>query len=234
LYGKRCQLRRLEHIIAAELCFSGLGGSQAIRHSLAILCVLAVFIFSLWVAGQSNYSTKPEISVTMALAKQVFRLGNPMELKIEVTNIGQKAILVPNHLSLFGDEAAHLEIELSNGKALISPHLGLVVDRFPNPSKNQKSPTEKVLGSFVLLPPGTSFVERIALFDYLSVRKYELKAGNYKLKGYYSSGGLFYPPAFQSLELTEEDVKSLPFEAWHGKLATNELSFTILPAASKQ
>jgi hypothetical protein len=112
--------------------------------------------------------------------------------------------------------------------------MNLVVDRFPNPSKNKKSLTEIVLGSFVLLPPGTSFVERIALFDYLSVRKFEVKAGSYKLKGYYSSNGLFYPPTISSLDLSEEDVKSLPFEAWHGKLATNELSFTILPGVAKQ
>ena len=186
------------------------------------------------VAGQSSYTPKPEISVGIALAKKEFRLGDPMELKIEITNIGQKAILVPNHVYLFSGEEAYFEIELSSEKTLISPHMGFVVDHFPNPSKTKKSPTEIVLGSFVLLPPGTSFVERIALFDYLSVRKYELKAGTYKLKGYYSSNGLLYPPALQSLDLSEEDVRSLPFEAWHGKLATNELSFTILPGVAKQ
>jgi len=186
------------------------------------------------VAGQSSYAPKPEISVGIALAKKEFRLGDPMELKIEITNIGPKAILVPNHLSLFGGDEAYFEIELSNGKVLISPRMGFVVDSFPNPSKNKESPTEIVLSSFVLLPPGTSFVQRIALFNYLNVRKYELKAGSYKLKGYYSSNGLFYPPAFHSLDLSEEDVKSIPFEAWHGKLATNELSFTILPGVAKQ
>jgi len=128
-------------------------------------------------------STKPEISVGITLAKKEFRLGDPMELRIEVTNIGQKAILVPNHLSLFSGEEAYLEIELNTGKVLVSPHMGFVVDSFPSPSKNKKSPTEIVLGSFVLLPPGTSFVQRIALFDYLSVRKYELKSRQLQAQG---------------------------------------------------
>jgi ribosomal protein L4 len=44
------------------------------------------------VAGQSSFSPKPEISVSVALAKKEFRLGEPMALRIEITNIGQKAI----------------------------------------------------------------------------------------------------------------------------------------------
>jgi hypothetical protein len=43
-----------------------------------------------------------------------------------------------------------------------------------------------------------------------------------------------YAPAYPSLGLTEEDVKALPFEAWHGNLTTNELSFTNLPGAGGQ
>jgi hypothetical protein len=156
-----------------------------------------------------------------------------MELKVEVTNVGHKSLLVPGHLSIFGGQEAHLELELSDGKVPLSPHLGFAVDRLPNPSKNKKSPSEIVLNSFILLPPGTSFVQRIALFEQLSALKYGLKPGSYKLKAYYSSGGLFHPPAYQNLGLSEEDVKSLPFEACHGKLGTNELSFTILSGPAK-
>jgi hypothetical protein len=208
--------------------------SHAIRHLKATLSILAVSIPPSLAAGQTNHAPKQEISVSMALAKQEFHLGDPMELKIEVTNIGQKPLLVPNHLSLFRGEEAYLEIELSNSNGLLSPHMGFAVDRFPNPSKEKKSPSEIVLNRFILLPPGTSFVQRIALFEHLSALKYQLKPGTYHLKAYYSSGGLLYPPGYQNLGLSEKDVESLPFEAWHGKLATNELPFTILPRAAKQ
>ena len=129
-----------------------------------MLCVLAVSILPSLAAGQTSDAPKQGITVSMALTKKEFHLGDPMELRVEATNIGQKPLLVPNHLSLFGGEAAHLEIELSNGKGLLSPHMGFAVDRFPNPSKNKKSLSEIVLNSFILLPPGTSFVQRIALF----------------------------------------------------------------------
>lgn len=184
--------------------------------------------------GQTSVAPEQKISVSMELAKKVFHLGEPMELKVEVTNIGQKPLLVPNHLSLFSGEMAYLEIELRDGKRLLSPRMAIINDRFSYPSKDNKSPSEIVLNSFILLPPGTTFVQRIALFTHLSALKYELKPGTYKLRGYYSSGGLFYPPSYNTLGLNEDDVKSLPFEAWHGKLATNELSFTILPGAANQ
>jgi hypothetical protein len=97
---------------------------------------------------------------------------------------------------------------------------------------------ERSLGSHravneFLLPPATSFVQRIGQFEPLSALKYELKPGSYHLREYYSSGGLFYPPAYRTLGLSEEEVKSLPFKAWHGKLAANELSFTILSGAAQ-
>ncbi|MFI5097400.1 MAG: hypothetical protein ACHQT6_05445 [Candidatus Acidiferrales bacterium] len=157
-----------------------------------------------------------------------------MELRLEVSNIGVKSLLVANFASLYEGAEAYLYIELSNSKGLLSPRVGMAVDRFPSSTKEQKSPLEIVLNSFVLLRPGTSYVQRIPLSQHLSASRYEIKPGTYKLRAYYSSNGLFYPPAYQILGLTEEDVRSLPFQAWHGKVATNELSFTILLSIKKQ
>jgi hypothetical protein len=182
------------------------------------------------VAAQANGAQKDGISVSISLDKKEFHWGEPMQLTVKVTNIGQKPLLVPNFFYLFAGQTAHLEIELSNRKGLLSPHRGFAIDKFPDPSKDKRSPSEIYLNSFVLLHPGTSIVQRIALFQELSVLEYEVKPGAYKLQGYYSTSGLLFP---QNLGLTAEDVKSLPFEAWHGKLPTNEVSFTVLPRASR-
>ncbi len=156
-----------------------------------------------------------------------------MELRLEVSNIGDSSLLVANFADLYEGAEAYLDIELSNSKGLLSPRAGMVIDRFPSSTKEQKSPLEIVLNSFVLLRPGTSYVQRIPLSQHLSAMRYEIIPGTYKVRAYYSSNGLFYPPAYQTLGLTEEDVRSLPFQAWHGKVPTNELSFTILPSAKK-
>jgi hypothetical protein len=192
-----------------------------------------VWLSPLPTPGQTE-SPNEHLNVHIALDKKEFFSGDPMVLKLEVTNIGQEAILVPNFVSLFGGGDAYLEIELSNTHGPLFPHIGFAVDRVPAAWLKKKSPSEILLDSFLLLRPTTSFVQRIALLQYLSALEYEVKPGTYKLKAYYSSGGLFYPPAYQSLGLVDEDVKSLPFQAWHGKLSTNELSFSILPAAKKK
>ncbi len=182
--------------------------------------------------GQVSDIPKNEIRVDINLAKKQFHLGDPIELRVEITNIGLKPLLVPNSLFLYRDKVAYLEIELSNSKGLLSPHMAIAVDNPPNSSKERKCIGEIVLNSFVLLRPGTSYVQRLALGAYLTAFKYELKPGAYKIKSYYSTGGLFYPPAYSRLGLTAKEIESLSFEAWHGKLPTNELSFVILPATA--
>jgi hypothetical protein len=162
-------------------------------------------------------------------------VDDSVEIRLEVTNMGQYPLLVPNEASFFdGAAEAYLEVELSNDKDRLYPRMGWAVDRIPTDLMPRQSPTEIVLNSFLLLPPGVSVVQRIPLDIFLGATKHEVRAGAYKLKCYYSSGGLFYPPAYQKLGLTEEDIKSLPLQAWHGKLATNELSFVIVPAGAKQ
>ncbi|MGA2482356.1 MAG: hypothetical protein ABSF92_04485 [Candidatus Acidiferrales bacterium] len=56
---------------------------------------------------------------------------------------------------------------------------------------------------------------------------YLRKPGNYTLSAVYSSGGLL--AGLRGPGLTDEAVKALPFEAWHGSVATNTVSFKILP-----
>jgi hypothetical protein len=168
--------------------------------------------------------------VHIDLAKKQFNAGDLIEVRLEVSNVGREPLLVPNGASFFGGAAeAYLEVELSNDKGPLQPHMVWAVDRVPAEWLPRKSPMEIVINSFLLLPPRTSFAQKIPLSVFLGATKYEVKPGAYKLKCYYSSGGLFYPPAYERLGLTGEDVKSLPFRAWHGKIATNELSFAIVP-----
>jgi hypothetical protein len=200
-----------------------------LRQLIVFLCAPTAFFLPSFGSSQTIGIAKEEINVHIALPKKEFHVGESIEIKLEVTNAAKEPLLVPNEASIFDRASeAYLEIELSHAGGRVYPHMGWAVDRFPNDWLPQKSAMEKVMESFLLLRPATSVVQRIPLSVYLGVSKYEVKPGIYKLKCYYSSGGLFYPPAYQRLGLTEEDVKSIPFQAWHGKVNTNELSFTIL------
>ena len=210
---------------------SGRRRFQTIRHIRIALCVLVALIFCSAASGQTDTARKEALDVRISLAQRAFHLGEPIQLRLEISNIGHEALLVPNSVSLFGNSDAFLEIELRSRKGLVSPRMGMAVDCFPTPAKNKRPPSEIVLTSFLLLRPGTSYVQNIPLYEYA------IKPGSYTLRTYYASNGLFYPSMCGTLAtqgLTEEDVKSLPFQAWHGKVSSNETSFTILPATKTQ
>lgn len=191
-------------------------------------------------SGQTDTARREVLDVRISLAQRAFHLGEPIQLRLEISNSGHEPLLVPNSVSLLGNSDAFLEIELRNRKGLVSPRMGMAVDcfpSFPTPAKNKRPPSEIVLTSFLLLRPGTSYVQNIPLYEHLSALEYAIKPGSYTLRTYYVSNGLFYPSTCGTLAtqgLTEEDVKSLPFQAWHGKVSSNETSFTILPAAKTQ
>ena len=185
--------------------------------------------------GKTGESPGDNLKVRITLDRARFRMGENMELRLELSNLGDSPLLVPNSASFDHQEGADLELELSDKNGTLSPKTSLVVvDRFAASPNSEKSPYEIALRSFILLCPGTSYIERISLSQHLSAAKYEIRPGRYKLRAYYSSGGLFYPPAYQELGLKEEDVKSIPFQAWHGMSPTNELSFTIVSGKNKE
>jgi len=202
-----------------------------IRHSLSSLCVLAAFLLPSPVLCQTSEPPENKVNVRIDVSKKQFHVEDSVEIRLEVTNVGQYPLLVPYQASFFVVAAeAYLEVELSNEEGRLYPHMGWAVVRVPTDWPSRQSPMETVINSFLLLPPGVSVVQTIPLDIFLGANEHEVTAGTYKLKCYYSSRGLFDPPAY--LGLTEKDIKSLPFQAWHGKIATNELSFVILPPPS--
>jgi hypothetical protein len=206
-------------------------GLSIIRHAGTLLLpsLLVAFIFGSVSLGQTDKVPEETIQVSVALDHKEFHLGDPMELRLEISNVGPAPLLVANSVSFFGNSDAFLEIELHNQRGPVQPHIGMAVDCFPTPVKDKRPPSDVVLKSFLVLRPRTSYVQKIALYEHLSRLEYELKPGKYTVTAYYSSRGLFYPSMCGTQGLTEEDVRSLPFETWHGKVRTNKISFTVLP-----
>jgi hypothetical protein len=191
--------------------------------------MLATLVLGPTTSGQNEVDSKEAIKVQIGLGHKEFHLGEPIELKLEISNVGQKPLLIANSVSLYGNGDALLEIELRGGKGLLSPRMSMVGDCFPTPEKNPKPASEIVLKSFLVLRPGTSYVQRLPIYEHLSALKYGLSPGNYTLRTYYSSNGLLYPSMCGTQGLKDDDVKTLPFKTWHGKVGTNEVSFTVLP-----
>ena len=191
--------------------------------------VFMPLVFTSANSGQENVVPKRQLEVHIALNRAEFHLGEPIELKLEITNVGQEPLLIPDNVSLFGDADAFLELELHGKKGLVLPRMGWASDCFPTPEKESKAPSEILLGTFLLLRPGTSYVQRLTIHERLRALQYELKPGYHTLRTYYSSDGLLVPSMCGTQGVTANDIKALPFRTWHGKVGTNKVSFRILP-----
>ncbi len=173
----------------------------------------------------SNQPTEQRILVRLSLIKRTFPLGDPLKLKVEVANQGSLPFLVCNGISTRTGGACRLEFRLTDSHGRASPAVQLISDSFSsNPSTD---PVSAIVGSWLLLRPGDSFVTSAVLdssfFTFLN------EPGKYKLSATYSSTGLSYPPTYRQLGLTEKTIESLSFQSWGGKISTNEVSFEILP-----
>jgi hypothetical protein len=174
--------------------------------------------------GEPSGHEQP-ISVNIHLPKKEFRVGEHIEVKVEVSNVGRTPLLVANGASIASGGASYIEFELTDSKGQISPQTRLISDSF---SANEKSnPTMSFLTRWVLLSPGASISTKIVLdgtiIDFLA------HPGTYDLGAHYSSNGLSYSPTYAALGITADDVKLITIPAWKGKIASNHLVFTILP-----
>jgi hypothetical protein len=212
--------------------FDSMNGYKQLHRPLAIFqAILAVVcsgpLAASTIFSQNESGPKEPVEARISLDHREFHLGELVELRLEISNLGHESLLIPNSVSLFVNADALVEIELRGKKGLLSARAGFSSACFTAPGKNPKTPSEIILNSFLALRPRTSYVQRLPLYEILNL--YGLTPGSYTLKIDYFSNDLLNPSDCGTHGLTENDLKSLPFKTWHGKVSTNKLSFTVLP-----
>jgi hypothetical protein len=201
---------------------------------LAIRCLACVCIFVLPLRSHAqtsakNHTSERDLAVRLAFQKKVLFAGEVVEFEIRISNLGKQPLLVAHSMSDAGGGSAisiaHIKFELRDEQGHPSPGMVLIADDFGVSGGPKEDQAAALLRSYLLLYPGDSFVtqHRIGPDTFAYLRK----PGNYTLSAVYSSGGLL--AGLRGPGLTDEAVKALPFEAWHGSVATNTVSFKILP-----
>lgn len=199
---------------------------------LFVACLfLLVFVIPPTPAARNNQdkSDEPNLAVRISLPKRTFRLGEIIPVHVELTNQGSKPFLISNFVSLGLGSQAHIEFELRDVRGQESPMAMATADNFS--VRTSLPPGAALLGSWLLLKPGYSIKTKVNLdHDIFSSLG---KPGTYKLAGRYFANSLLYPPIYSKLGLTEEDVKSMPFECWSGNIATNTVDIEIVGTQRK-
>jgi len=188
------------------------------------LCIAALFICVSLAFAQRPDVTKDAITVHIMLNKTLYAIGEPIQLGVMISNVGTQSLLIPNRLSFFGDAQGQLTVELTGESG--TPVSGISMAFECKNYKETKLTYEFVLDDYILLRPTTTYIQRISL----PVLFPELQPGSYHLKSRYSAG--LFPLGCQRLK--QEEIDKFPIKAWSGSTAANEVSFTILPKATKR
>ena len=163
------------------------------------------------------------IAVRLSLGKQRFALGERLQVRVEVQNQRSETLIVSNVITEVDDRVGYVQFDLTDAKGhRQSPQLR--VSELLGPV--QKEPDWRLLlGRWLVLYPQDSFTSQLDLdgetFPFLK------RPGRYKLSATYSSAGLSYGVNYRSLGLKEQDVASLRFRSWSGKVRSNSVWITI-------
>jgi hypothetical protein len=188
------------------------------------LCVAALLVCASLAFAQRPGVTKDAITVHIMLNKTLYAIGEPIQLGVMISNVGTQSLLIPNRISFFGDAQGQLTAELTGESG--TPVSGISMAFECKNYKETKLTYEFVLDDYILLRPTTTYIQRISLLVLFP----ELQPGSYHLKSNYSAG--LFPLGCQRLK--QEEIDKFPIKAWSGSTAANEVSFTILPKATKR
>jgi hypothetical protein len=175
--------------------------------------------------GQAG-SSRPEatnVAVHISLQQQSYELGKSIDVRVQLTNNAENPLILPNIITLadiYTDTSnGHIEFTLTDLHGEKSPETRMIADtfgRFPT----QPEP-ELLLGRWFVLYPHESFTTVLKLDE--TILSFLARPGKYKLSATYSTAGLGYPMSYKSLGWTEQQVASLPFAPWGGKINSNSV-----------
>jgi len=203
------------------------------------ICVICVFALSNGRGAHANAQTsmvsadQTRIRLSLTVAKNKFKLGEAVILKLEITNVGRVPVLIGNRpgINIQHDisTSPHLEMELLDEKGRRSPGLTLIADSFGISSK--RPVIQSLLSNWLVLNPKSSYTTKLALdrsyFEFLG------KPGKYRLSGTYLAPDIFASSTSHQLGLTEDDLKAIPAKCWSGSLKFKSIAFEITPTNSK-
>lgn len=128
--------------------------------------------------------TGPEIAIKIAAARKHYVSGERVRIRVELTNLGHRDLLVGRELTGYGSNPADITFQVwnSNGKAL--PGQKAAADCVLR--QNSDSIAAAVLKRWIALPPASSYVSAV---DFMPSPSLEAP-GRYRIVATYGSGGV--------------------------------------------
>lgn len=167
-----------------------------------------------------------DLEVKISVEKPVVASGEPIQLRIEIWNIGTQDVLVckelisgPCDLRISFDPPAKVEHAVTTGDCVpyeSTTHPPLQAVEFAN----------ALVKDWVSISPKHFYGGMIKL----DPRNYpELRVpGRYRIRGAFSSGGLLDQPCYYKLKAFSKEVANLPAMSWRGDVETNSVLVQVI------
>lgn len=166
--------------------------------------------------------------VVLSIDKTSFALNEAIQVHVRILNQGTEPILIGNDVFL-GGGVSNLEITLKDATGRVSPKMHQISDYFASSVKATASTA--FLGSWMLLRPGSSLTTTFPIDG--EMLAFLRVPGSYTLSADYYSDGFLNPATYQRRGLTDDDVKSIPFTCWHGKIGTNTIRLKVISGSTR-
>jgi hypothetical protein len=161
--------------------------------------------------------TGPEISIKIEATQRVHVSGGNLAIRVELTNLGNRDLLIGRNLTGVGSNPADITFQVFNSAERPMPGQRAALDCVMQ--RNPDSLAIAVMKRWIALPPGSSYV---AIVDFRPSPPLEVP-GRYRIMAAYESGGIKEQYWSDCLKATPEEIAKLPFPAWEGKVESNSI-----------
>jgi hypothetical protein len=218
------------------------GGCTLEAHHSPLLVIVVSSFLTLWVfqtfalGNPQTQDTKNKQIEVRLIPKKKINVGEALEVRVEIKNVGSKPLFIKNAIyELCAPAPLSLRLELGppmkpwQGHGCASDCIYDAKDSFAG----------RLAYHWTILPAGDFFGTVVTMdphaFPQLNT------PGRWRLRGTYeSTSNLSSSLCFDTAPIPDEkeQIKGLPYEAWHGRVATNTVWIEVVrtrgPATDKK
>ncbi len=172
----------------------------------------------------SQSSPNSALTVRLVPLKEVYKLAEPVQFRVEIENLGSTPIYVGNEIPTH-DWLYHLDLIVTDTDGKISNKLHFFHPQMPDVIP-QESDISALTKRWLLLRPGYFYGTIVQItpefFEFLK------KPGEYWIQGIYSCEGIDANFSYNQLARSPTFVEQLPYRSWKGRVRTNAAKVRIV------
>lgn len=192
-----------------------------------LFCLLIACGLSLHFTSSFNppSATEKEVSVALAAEKVRYVVGQPIRIRIDIQNIGERDLLICNRIQRITAWVCSLELIVTDENGNESPRIA-VMPPLISPARASESFANALVRDWMILAPGHS----LSAWVWIDSDTFRMlgQPGRYRIQADYTSQGLKAPLYYNTVSKYQSEIEQLPAKNWVGSATSNTLSIEVV------